>query len=66
MDRIKERETPEIKDEELKRVTKNYQKLNQTNRCFLVSASSMLLASQEAAEEAGQREIAETRTIRDA
>ena len=58
MDQIKERETPEIKDEELKRVTKNYQKLNQTNRCFLVSASSMLLASQEAAEEAGQREDA--------
>ena len=58
MDQIKERETPEIKDEELKRVTKNYQKLNQTNRCFLVSASSMLLASQEAAEEAGRREDA--------
>ncbi len=54
MDQIKERETPEIKDEELKRVTKNYQKLNQTNRCFLVSASSMLLASQEASGETNQ------------
>lgn len=54
MDQIKERETSEIKDEELKRVTKNYQKLNQTNRCFLVSASSMLLASQEASGETNQ------------
>ena len=54
MDQIKERETPEIKDEELKRDTKNYQKLNQTNRCFLVSASSMLLASQEASGETNQ------------
>lgn len=54
MDQIKERETPEIKDEELKKVTKNYQKLNQTNRCFLVSASSMLLASQEASEKKEQ------------
>ena len=32
MDQIKDRKTPEIKDEELKKVTKNYQKLNQTNR----------------------------------
>lgn len=66
MDQIKERETSEIKDEELKKVTKNYKKLNQTNRCFLVSASSMLLASQEASEKTEQREMAETRTIRDA
>ncbi len=60
MDQIKDRKTPEIKDEELKKVTKNYQKLNQTNRYFLVSASSMLLASQEAAEKQ------ENRTIREA
>lgn len=60
MDQIKDRKTPEIKDEELKKVTKNYQKLNQTNRYFLVSASSMLLASQEASEKQ------ENRTIREA
>ena len=60
MDQTKRHETTEVKDEELKTVTKNYKKLNRTKRCFLVSASSMLLASQEASEKQ------ENRTIREA
>lgn len=51
MDRIKERETkekaPEIEDKELRKITEAYKQMTPANRYFMVSASSMLLASQE-------------------
>ena len=50
MDQLKDRETkeraPEIEEKELKKITDAYRRMNQINRCFIVSASSMLLASQ--------------------
>lgn len=50
MDQIKERETkakaPEIEDKELRKITEAYRQMTPINRCFIVSASSMLLASQ--------------------
>ena len=58
MSEIKECETkvkaPEIEDKELRKITDAYRKMNPTNRCFIVSASSMLLASQNAAEDKKQ------------
>lgn len=47
MDAIKERE---IEEKELRKITEAYRKMNPTNRCFIVSASGMLLASQQAGE----------------
>ena len=51
MDQIKERETkvkaPEIEDKELRKITEAYKQMTPANRYFMVSASSMLLASQE-------------------
>lgn len=53
MDQLKDRETkeraPEIEEKELKKITDAYRQMNPINRCFIVSASSMLLASQNTA-----------------
>ena len=57
MDQIKECETkvkaPEIEDKELRKITEAYKQMTPTNRYFMVSASSMLLASQETEQEKG-------------
>lgn len=54
MDQIKEGETkvkaPEIEDKELRKITEAYRQMTPINRCFIVSASSMLLASQNGSE----------------
>ncbi len=47
MEAIKEKNKTEIDEKELRKITEAYRKLNPTNRYFLTSASSMLLASQE-------------------
>lgn len=50
MDQIKECENkvkaPEIEEKELRKITEAYRQMTPINRCFIVSASSMLLASQ--------------------
>lgn len=50
MDQIKERDikakVPEIEDKELRKITEAYRQMTPINRCFIASASSMLLASQ--------------------
>lgn len=35
-----------VEDKDLRKITEAYKKMNPINRCFIVSASSMLLASQ--------------------
>lgn len=59
MDQIKECETkvkaPEIEDKELRKITDAYRRMNPANRCFIVSASSMLLASQSVSESEEQK-----------
>lgn len=47
MDQLKERKTTEIDDKELRKITEAYKQMTPANRYFMVSASSMLLASQE-------------------
>ena len=47
MDQLKERKTTEIDDKELGKITEAYKQMTPANRYFMVSASSMLLASQE-------------------
>lgn len=54
MDQLKERKTTEIEDKELRKITDAYRQMNSANRCFIVSASSMLLASQNMAETENQ------------
>lgn len=54
MDQIKERKTTEIEDKELRKITDAYRRMNPANRCFIVSASSMLLASQDVEETENQ------------
>ena len=55
MDQIKERKTTEIEDKELRKITDAYRRMNPANRCFIVSASSMLLASQIVSESEEQK-----------
>lgn len=59
MDQIKECETKvkahEIEDKELRKITDAYRRMNPANRCFIVSASSMLLASQSVSESEEQK-----------
>lgn len=55
MDQIKERKTTEIEDKELRKITDAYRRMNPANRCFIVSASSMLLASQSVSESEEQK-----------
>lgn len=59
MDQIKECETkvkaPEIEDKELRKITDAYRRMNPANRYFMVSASSMLLASQSVSESEEQK-----------
>lgn len=54
MDQLKEHntetKTAEIEDKELRKITDAYRQMNPINRCFIVSASSMLLASQNGSE----------------
>lgn len=56
MDQIKECENkvkaPEIEEKELRKITEAYRQMTPINRCFIVSASSMLLASQNGSEAA--------------
>lgn len=56
MDQIKECENkvkaPEIEEKELRKITEAYRQMTPINRCFMVSASSMLLASQNGSEAA--------------
>lgn len=56
MDQIKECENkvkaPEIEEKELRKITEAYRQMTPINRCFIVSASSMLLASQNSSETA--------------
>lgn len=58
MDQLKDRETKErateIEEKELKKITDAYKQMNPINRCFIVSASSMLLASQNVGETDGR------------
>lgn len=55
MDKPKECKTKmkaaEIEDKELKKITEAYKQMTPANRYFMVSASSMLLASQETEQE---------------
>lgn len=47
MEQVKVRENETIvEDKDLRKITEAYKKMNPINRCFIVSASSMLLASQ--------------------
>lgn len=50
MDQIIERDVKtkdsKIEEKELKKITEAYRQMTPINRCFIVSASSMLLASQ--------------------
>ncbi len=59
MDLLKEQETqkkdPEIEDKELRKITDVYRRMNPANRYFIVSASSMLLASQSVSESEEQK-----------
>ena len=55
MDQIKERKTTEIEDKELRKITDAYRRMNPANRCFIVYASSMLLASQSVSESEEQK-----------
>lgn len=55
MDQLKERKTTEIEDKELRKITDAYRQMTPANRCFIVSASSMLLASQSAPESEEQK-----------
>lgn len=55
MDQIKARKTTEIEDKELRKITDAYRRMNPANRCFIVSASSMLLASQGVSESEEQK-----------
>lgn len=59
MDLLKEQETqkkdPEIEDKELRKITDAYRRMNPANRYFMVSASSMLLASQSVSESEEQK-----------
>lgn len=55
MDQLKERKTTEIEDKELRKITDAYRQMTPANRCFIVSASSMLLASQSASESEEQK-----------
>lgn len=62
MDLLRKQETqekaPEIEDKELRKITDAYRRMNPINRYFLVSASSMLLASQNGGEADGrQKEV---------
>lgn len=56
MDQIKECENKvkasEIEEKELRKITEAYRQMTPINRCFIVSASSMLLASQNGSEAA--------------
>lgn len=56
MDQIKECENKvkasEIEEKELRKITEAYRQMTPINRCFIVSASSMLLASQNSSETA--------------
>lgn len=56
---IKECTENTVNDKDLKRITESYKRMNHANRCFLVSASSMLLASQgkEEQEEDKEKEV---------
>lgn len=59
MDSLRKQETqekaPEIEDKELRKITDIYSRMNPANRCFIVSASSMLLASQSTSESEEQK-----------
>lgn len=55
MGQLKERKTTEIEDKELRKITDAYRRMNPANRCFIVSASSMLLASQSVSESEEQK-----------
>lgn len=53
---IKECTENAVNDKDLKKITESYKRMNHANRCFLVSASSMLLASQGKEEQEADKE----------